>query len=362
MTHPQVALDDPTILQTRLRRFMSWLLAAFATLAVLMTIALLRTPTLNGMLGTASIYGLLAVLLVARFPLAHRPVAAMTAISVGFFCLAVADVVLLPRALPVLVFLPVIAIAMALPYLRGRMLLGLSIAATLTTAVSASLSEFVRIFAPAPGLLSQIIFIIAVALMSGLTLFLIWQYHRRQIETLMEVKTANTKLETAYAGLEDEVAARTADLHTALGEVQVRAAQQAQLLAEIAQQREVIRDLSVPVLPISATTLVMPLVGALDTARLQQVQEQALRFIERSTAQRLVLDITGVPLVDSQVAQGLLGVVQAARLLGTEAILVGVRPEVAQTIVGLGLTLPGLRTYADLQTALGRRAAVPSRS
>lgn len=362
MTHPEVALDDPTILQARLRRFMSWLLAAFATLAVLMTIAMLRTPTLNGMLGTASIYGLLAVLLVARFPLAHRPVAAMTAISVGFFCLAVADVVLLPRALPVLVFLPVIAIAMALPYLRGWTLLGLSIAATLTTAVSASLSEFVRIFAPAPGLLSQIIFIIAVALMSGLTLFLVWQYHRRQIETLIQVKAANAGLETARAGLEAEVATRTADLRIALGEVEVRAAEQAQLLAEIAQQREVIRDLSVPVLPISATTLVMPLVGALDSARLQQVQEQALRAIDRTTVQRLVLDITGVPLVDSQVAQGLLGVVQAARLLGTEAILVGVRPEVAQTIVGLGLTLPGLRTYADLQTALGRLAAATSRS
>jgi rsbT co-antagonist protein RsbR len=110
------------------------------------------------------------------------------------------------------------------------------------------------------------------------------------------------------------------------------------------------------VLPISATTLIMPLVGALDSARLQQVQEQALQAIERATARRLVLDITGVPLVDSQVAQGLLAVVQAARLLGAEAVLVGVRPEVAQTVVGLGLTLPGLRTYADLQTALGTPA------
>src|SRR5207247_10649453 len=87
MTHPEVALDDPTVLQTPLRRFMSWLLAAFAMLAVLMTIAQLRTPTLNGMLGTASIYGLLAVLLLARFPLARRPVAVMTAISVGFSAL-----------------------------------------------------------------------------------------------------------------------------------------------------------------------------------------------------------------------------------------------------------------------------------
>ena len=111
-------------------------------------------------------------------------------------------------------------------------------------------------------------------------------------------------------------------------------------------------------LPVSATTLVMPLVGALDSARLQLVQEQALRSIERTGSQRLVLDITGVPLVDSQVAQGLLAVVQAARLLGAEAVLVGVRPEVAQTMVGLGLSLPGLRAYADLQTAVGRLSAL----
>jgi rsbT co-antagonist protein RsbR len=338
----------------RLQRFMNWLLAAFATLAVLMTIALLRTPLLNGLLGTASVYGVVLVLLVARFVLVRRPVAAVTTISAGFFCLAMADVVLLPRALPAMVFLPVMAIAMALPYLSGRTLLGLSVAATLTTAVIASLSEFVKLFQPTPGLLSQIIFILAVTFMCGLTLFLFWHYHRRQSETLARLRTANAELEHARAGLAAEVADRTADLRVALGEMELRAAEQAQLLDELAQQREVIRDLSVPVLPVSMTTLVMPLVGALDSARLQLVQEQALRSIERSAARRLVLDITGVPLVDSQVAQGLLAVVHASRLLGAEAVLVGVRPEVAQTVVGLGLSLPGLRTYADLQTAMGQ--------
>ena len=267
------------------------------------------------------------------------------------------DVVLLPRALPAMVFLPVLAIAMALPYISGRALLGLSIAATLTIAVSASLSEFVHLFAPTPGLLSQIIFILAVTFLCGLTLLLLWQYQRRQAETLEQVRTTNSALQTVRASLETEVVARTADLRAALGEVALRATEQARLLAENTQQRAVIRDLSVPVLPVSASTLVMPLVGALDSARLQLVQEQALRSIERTSAQQLVLDITGVPLVDSQVAQGLLAVVQAARLLGAEAVLVGVRPEVAQTMVGLGLSLPGLRAYADLQTAVGPLSA-----
>jgi rsbT co-antagonist protein RsbR len=103
---------------------------------------------------------------------------------------------------------------------------------------------------------------------------------------------------------------------------------------------------------VSNTILVMPLVGALDTERLRDLQTEALRSVERTSARYLVLDITGVSVVDSQVAQGIMAVVEALRLLGTVAILVGIRPEIAQTIVGLGLQLRGLQTYSDLRLAL----------
>jgi rsbT co-antagonist protein RsbR len=161
------------------------------------------------------------------------------------------------------------------------------------------------------------------------------------------------------------VAARTSDLQTALAELAQRAEEQAALLEEIRLQREAIRELSVPVLPITARMLVMPLIGALDSDRLQQVQEQALRSIERSAAQVLLLDITGVPIVDSQVAAGLLAVVHAARLLGADVVLIGIRPEVAQAIVGLGLDLQEVRTAPDLRTALelaGGKAPFSSRN
>jgi rsbT co-antagonist protein RsbR len=153
------------------------------------------------------------------------------------------------------------------------------------------------------------------------------------------------------ASLEDTVIERTSALRTALDEVQ------AQLLEEIEYQRTTIRDLSVPVIPISATTLVMPLVGALDSNRLRQLREQCLQALAQRGARTLVLDITGVPIVDTQVAQGLLMTVRAARLLGTEVALVGIRPEVAQSIVGLGLELRDVRTFSDLQSALDRVAA-----
>jgi rsbT co-antagonist protein RsbR len=167
-----------------------------------------------------------------------------------------------------------------------------------------------------------------------------------------EADAARRSLEQANARLEADVGARTAELRRALDELGSRADAQEQLLAEVTAQREVIREMSVPVLPISATTLVMPLVGALDSRRLHELQAQALAAVERSRARRLILDITGVPIVDSQVARGLLETIGAVSLLGAESLLVGVRPEVAQTIVGLGIDLEGVRTAATLQAAL----------
>jgi rsbT co-antagonist protein RsbR len=99
---------------------------------------------------------------------------------------------------------------------------------------------------------------------------------------------------------------------------------------------------------------VLPLVGSLDSARLQQLQEQSLQAIERTSARTLVLDVTGVPIVDSQVAQGLLNVVRACRLLGAQTILVGIRPEVAQAMVSVGIDMQAVRTFSDLQSALGQ--------
>lgn len=165
------------------------------------------------------------------------------------------------------------------------------------------------------------------------------------------------ELKSIRASLEHTVDERTAALQTALDDVQARAEEQARLIEENDYQRATIKDLAVPVIPINATTLVMPLVGALDSTRLRQLQEQSLHALERTSARTLIFDITGVPIVDTQVAQGLLMTVRAARLLGAHVALVGIRPEVAQAIVGLGLDLNGISTFSDLQSALDRLAS-----
>jgi rsbT co-antagonist protein RsbR len=110
--------------------------------------------------------------------------------------------------------------------------------------------------------------------------------------------------------------------------------------------------MSVPVLPVTETTLVLPLVGALDAERLSYVQQEALSAVEKSRAEHLLLDVTGVPMIDESVAHGLFQVAAAARLLGSTVILVGISPAVAQSLVRLGVDLSGIETRSTLRAGL----------
>jgi anti-anti-sigma regulatory factor len=113
-----------------------------------------------------------------------------------------------------------------------------------------------------------------------------------------------------------------------------------------------LRELSSPVIPVFEGIIVLPLIGNIDTQRASQVLEGLLAGIERYRARVVLIDVTGVPIVDTSVANHLLKAAQAARLLGAEAVLVGVRPEVAQTMVQLGVDHLGLTTRADLQSGV----------
>jgi PAS domain S-box-containing protein len=133
-----------------------------------------------------------------------------------------------------------------------------------------------------------------------------------------------------------------------------RAAEEhARLQEQIIQaQAATLAELSTPLIPISDHVVVMPLIGAIDSDRAGQVLETLLHGIERSQARVAILDITGVPLVDTQVAKSLLTAAQAVRLLGARVVLTGIRPEVAQTLVGLGVDLGGIVTHSTLQSGI----------
>jgi rsbT co-antagonist protein RsbR len=130
---------------------------------------------------------------------------------------------------------------------------------------------------------------------------------------------------------------------------QERAALQEQV---IAAQQAALRELSTPLIPLTDDLVAMPLIGTIDSNRAQQVIETLLTGVSASRASTAILDITGVQVVDTQVANALLRAAQAVKMLGAQVVLTGIRPEIAQTLVGLGLDLSGIVTRATLQSGI----------
>ncbi|HZT68985.1 MAG TPA: STAS domain-containing protein [Terriglobia bacterium] len=117
----------------------------------------------------------------------------------------------------------------------------------------------------------------------------------------------------------------------------------------IREQQDAIRELSTPVLPVREGLLILPIVGVIDTQRARQLTEQLLRGIRANRAKVVVIDITGVPSIDSTVANHLVLTVEAARLLGATAIVTGLSPEIAHTLVTIGVDLTKMNTVGDLR-------------
>jgi len=117
----------------------------------------------------------------------------------------------------------------------------------------------------------------------------------------------------------------------------------------IREQQEAIRELSTPVLPVRERLLILPIIGMVDPLRARQLTEQLLRGIRANRARVVVMDITGVPAMDATVANHLVQTVEASRLLGAMVIVTGLSPELAQTLVNIGVDLSKMNTVGDLQ-------------
>jgi rsbT co-antagonist protein RsbR len=117
----------------------------------------------------------------------------------------------------------------------------------------------------------------------------------------------------------------------------------------IRQQQEAIRELSTPVLQVRERLLILPIIGVIDPQRARQLTEQLLRGIRANRAKVVVIDITGVPSVDSTVANHLVQTVDASRLMGATVIVTGLSSEIAQTLVTIGVDLTKMKTVGDLQ-------------
>ncbi len=140
-----------------------------------------------------------------------------------------------------------------------------------------------------------------------------------------------------------------ASFSTAYRQLQLQIHDQA---LQIESQQQTIRELSTPILPLYEGILVLPLVGAIDSFRAGQMMERLLTTIAERQADIVILDITGVPVIDTAVANYLLQTARAAQLIGAHVILVGIGPEIAQTMVQLGVDVSSIEVGATLQSGI----------
>jgi anti-anti-sigma factor len=149
-----------------------------------------------------------------------------------------------------------------------------------------------------------------------------------------------------------EVEQRTVQLERERAQLDAAVRQLEAEQQERASLAATVRSLSLPVIPVLEGVLVLPLIGEFDADRISDFMEVLLSSIERYRARMVLIDITGLPLLDPDGAAGLVQSVQAATLLGARCVLVGVRPEIAESLVSLGVSLDTLATAATLQQAL----------
>jgi len=129
----------------------------------------------------------------------------------------------------------------------------------------------------------------------------------------------------------------------------------------VSLQRTALKELSAPLIPVMDRITVMPLIGAIDTERARLIMENLLNGVTQHNAEVVLLDITGVPIVDTMVAHHIIKAAEAVRLIGATCILVGIRPEIAQTIVNLGINLSYFPTKSSLKKGFAEALSITNR-
>jgi DNA-binding LacI/PurR family transcriptional regulator/anti-anti-sigma regulatory factor len=176
---------------------------------------------------------------------------------------------------------------------------------------------------------------------------------RGEISSALKGALLLQERERAYAEVEKLVQERTAELQREITERQRAQEESVRLQQEIIEtQKQALQELSTPIIPIVDRIIVMPLIGNIDSMRARDITRKLLAGIREHRAQIVIIDITGVPLIDSGVAAYLNKTIQAAQLKGARTIITGISDRVAETIVDLGIDWGDINTLPNLQTGL----------
>lgn len=181
-------------------------------------------------------------------------------------------------------------------------------------------------------------------------------YQRRTIELIRNHYRDDP--EKAYRSIESLSKLLFLDMGLAIESYIATGVEESEVI--IRRQAETVLELSTPVVQLWEGILALPLIGAIDSARALQITETLLDRIMQTDAQFVLIDITGVPVVDTQVANHLMKTIEAARLLGCESVVVGISPQIAQTLVHLGIDLGKVKTFATLRSGLESIMAITS--
>jgi rsbT co-antagonist protein RsbR len=160
------------------------------------------------------------------------------------------------------------------------------------------------------------------------------------------------QLEGAFQVFLTELSQAKAELHRALTEMEASRNELQTKLEMIEQQRMTIRELSTPILDLWDGVLTLPVVGVIDTQRAVEMTERVLARVVETGARAVILDVTGVEVVDTSTADHLVRLTRSAGLLGTTCIVTGIGPNVARTLVAMGVDLAGVRTLRTLRDGL----------
>jgi rsbT co-antagonist protein RsbR len=159
-------------------------------------------------------------------------------------------------------------------------------------------------------------------------------------------------LEAALNIYNQELAAARAQNERYIAELEQSKRELQEQLTTIARQQLAIHELSTPTVEVWEDILLLPVIGTLDAQRAQEMTEKLLDRVKQSRSRCIIIDITGVELVDTTTANSVLKMTRAARLLGAMCVLTGIRPEIARTMIQLGVDLEGLRTLRTLKDGL----------
>jgi anti-anti-sigma regulatory factor len=217
---------------------------------------------------------------------------------------------------------------------------GMSVLLVILLAILEHLTPHLVGFAPPSGdTTGNVVGMFAVTI--GVLIICFLQFGTALRDALHAALAREAELDRLRANLETLVTERTAALETTVSQLQA--------------SQTTIRELGAPILPVAPGVLVAPLVGTLDSSRTASLNTKILEAVQQQRAQMVIFDITGVPLIDTQVAQSLLQIAGAVQLLGAQVVVVGIRAEVAQTMVTLEVDLSSIATFPNLQAALQAR-------